>query len=145
MLRFFIARQIKISQFNALENGTSATAAGSTVDINWCTMFALILFLAKREYDFPLLAINDCCVVLRWELGDIRRKQPGVKWQEREKKRGREGGSRTHLTCSAAQCNTSCLEQNIVLWSDRENKNYAENNVPVTRKDSHGVYADVTS
>lgn len=142
MLRFFIARQIKISQFNALENGTSATAAGSTVDINWCTTFALILFLAKREYDFPLLAINDCCVVLRWELGDIRGKQPGVKWQERNE---RGGVGRTHLTCSAAQCNTSCLEQNIVLWTDRGNKNYAENNVPVTRKYSHGVYADVTS
>lgn len=44
VLRFFTARQIKISQFNALENGTFATAAGGTVDINRCTMFALFFF-----------------------------------------------------------------------------------------------------
>ena len=36
-------------------------------------------FFLEREYDFPLLPINDCSVVLYWEWGDIRRKQPGVK------------------------------------------------------------------
>lgn len=38
-----------------------------------------LAFFWEREYNFPLLLINDCCVVVRWESADIRKKQPGVK------------------------------------------------------------------